>query len=108
MNRLVGRRRNPVGEECKLSARAARELYVMHLSRVGEAGHDQHLAFRRMPAGKAGAAELAVTANGFSERGRDLGNAFGNQILVRNNYVTLRESERCEENHGEHTPRERH
>src|SRR5436305_12150835 len=54
----------------------------MNLVRVGKARTNEHLPLRRVPACKAGGAELRVTSNFFRERRRNFGNAVNDEVLA--------------------------
>src|SRR5438874_5026563 len=55
----------------------------MYLIRVGKAGADEHLPFRRVPTGDGGGTELRVPADVFDQGRRDLRNALDDKIVGR-------------------------
>ena len=91
--------RHAVREERQLRARRARRLDLVHLRRVAEAGDDEHLAPRRVPGVEGGRTQLRVAAGRRRDLGRDLRDAVGHQVLVRDHLARLRRQQRRRQQH---------
>ena len=72
-----------IGKEGELRAGPAGESDLVHLHRLGEARADEHLALGGVPAQEGRPTELGISAYRLRERGRDLGNAFDDQVVAR-------------------------
>ena len=73
---------DPLGEERHLRPGASRGPDEVRLGGVAEAGRDQHLAPRRMPAREARRTELRVPPDLVGERGGNGRDAFDDQVVT--------------------------
>src|SRR5207247_6548227 len=58
---------------------------LVHVHRLGESRSDEHLTLDGVPAQEGRTTELGISAYRLRERGRDLGNAFDDQVVAGEN-----------------------